>query len=70
MNDVDVILGYPWIKSVGIVIVNMKKKFLKIWYKRNKITLQDMFLSKPEGLVIARFVIVQNPSHVLKYCIT
>jgi hypothetical protein len=37
MNDVDVILGYPWMESVGIVNVNVKKKFLKIWYKKNKL---------------------------------
>jgi hypothetical protein len=37
--DVDVVLEYPWIDSIGIVNINVKKKFLKLWYKKNKITM-------------------------------
>jgi hypothetical protein len=43
----------------------VQKKFLKIWYKRKKITLHDMSLSKPEGPtgatkeVIARKIIAE-----------
>jgi hypothetical protein len=48
MNDVNIILGYPWMESVSTVNVNVQKKFLKIWYKRKKITLQDMSLIKLE----------------------
>jgi hypothetical protein len=49
MNDVDIILGYPWMESIGTVNINVQKKFMKLWYKKKKITLQDMSLSKQEG---------------------
>jgi hypothetical protein len=49
MTDVDVILGYPWMESMGRVNVNVPKKFIKLWYKKNTITLQDVSLSKKEG---------------------
>jgi hypothetical protein len=39
MNDVDIILGYTWMESSGTVNINLKKKFVKLWYKKNKITL-------------------------------
>jgi hypothetical protein len=35
--------------SVGTINTNLKKKFLNIWYKKRKITLQDVSLSKQEG---------------------
>jgi hypothetical protein len=49
MADVDIVLGYPWMESVGTININVKKKFLKIGYKKNKSTLQDVSLSKKEG---------------------
>jgi hypothetical protein len=49
MDDVDIVLGYPWMESVGIVNINVEKKFLKCWYKKKKVTLQDVSLSKKEG---------------------
>jgi hypothetical protein len=49
MGDVDIVLGYPWMDSVGTVNINVQKKFLKLWYKKKKITLQDVSLSKTEG---------------------
>jgi hypothetical protein len=49
MGDVDIVLGYPWIESVGTININVQKKFLKLWYKKKKITLQDVSLSKKEG---------------------
>jgi hypothetical protein len=49
MNDVDVILGYPWMESIGTINVNVQKKFLNIWYKKKKITLQDISLTKKKG---------------------
>jgi hypothetical protein len=49
MNDVDVILGYPWMESIGTININVQKKFLKLWYKKKKITLQDISLTKQEG---------------------
>jgi hypothetical protein len=39
MDEVDIVLGYPWIESVGTININVKKKFLQLWYKKNKITL-------------------------------
>ena len=47
MDNVDIVLGYPWMDSVGIVNLNVQKKFLKLWYKKKKITLQDDSLSQP-----------------------
>jgi hypothetical protein len=49
MDDVDIVLGYPWMESVGTVNINVQKKFLKLWYKKKKITLQDVSLSKKDG---------------------
>ena len=48
MDDVDVVLGYPWMDSIGTVNINLQKKFLKLWYRKKKITLQDISLSKQE----------------------
>ena len=39
MDAVDIVLGYPWIESVGTININVKKKFLKLWYKKKKIIL-------------------------------
>ena len=45
IDDVNVILGYPWMQSMGTVTINAEKNFLKLWYrKKKKITLQDMSL--------------------------
>jgi hypothetical protein len=47
--------------SIGTININVQKKFLKFWYKKIKITVQDMSLSKKEGpietikVVIAEF---------------
>lgn len=34
-------------KSVGTINLNIENIFLKIWYKKKKVTLQDISLSKP-----------------------
>ena len=39
MDCVDILLGYPWMKSMGIFNLNVIKNFLKLWYKKKKITL-------------------------------
>jgi hypothetical protein len=36
-------------ESIGIININVEKKFMKLWYKKKKITLQDMYLSKQVG---------------------
>ncbi len=42
MDNMDVVLGYPWMESVGTVNINVQKKFMKLWYKKKKITLKDI----------------------------
>jgi hypothetical protein len=49
MDEVDIVLGYPWIESVGTININVQKKYLNLWYKKKKITLQDVSLSKKDG---------------------
>jgi hypothetical protein len=49
MGDEDIVLGYPWIESVGNININVQKDFLKLWYKKKKITVQDVSLSKKCG---------------------
>jgi hypothetical protein len=49
MDEVDIVLGYPWIESMGTININVQKKFLNFWYKKKKITLQDVSLSKKDG---------------------
>ena len=49
MGNEDIVLGYPWIESVGTININVQKKFLKLWYKKIKITLQDVSLSRKYG---------------------
>ena len=38
-KDVDIILGYLWMDSIGTININVQKKFLKLWYKKKKATL-------------------------------
>jgi len=49
MDEVDIVLGYPWIESVGTININVQKIFLNLWFKKNKITLKYVSLSKTEG---------------------
>ena len=46
MDNIDVVLGYPWMELVGTININVQKKFLKLWYKKKKITLQDISINK------------------------
>jgi hypothetical protein len=39
MDGVDIVLGYPWMDSICIVDINVQKNFLKLSYKKKKITL-------------------------------
>jgi hypothetical protein len=60
MDEVDIVLGYPWIEFMGTININVKNKFLKLWYKKKKITLQDVSLSKTEGpMITIKEVIVE-----------
>ena len=40
--DGDIILGLPWIKTLGTFILNSEKKFLTFSYKKKRITFQDI----------------------------
>jgi hypothetical protein len=46
MDDVDIVLGYPWIDSMGTININVQNKFLKLWYKKKKITGSQSFPTK------------------------
>jgi hypothetical protein len=48
MHYVDVIIGYPWMATIGTMNINVEKKFVKLWYKKNKFTLKDVSLSKKQ----------------------
>lgn len=34
MNDVNIILWYPWMDSIFTVNINVQKKIMKLWYKK------------------------------------
>ena len=40
--DGDIILGLPWIKTLGTFILNAEKKFITFSYKKKRITFQDI----------------------------
>jgi hypothetical protein len=40
-EEVDIVIGLPWFKSLGTFILNMEKKFVTFPYKEKMITLQD-----------------------------
>jgi hypothetical protein len=46
-EEVDIVIGLPWFKSLGSFILNMEKKFVTFSYKEKMITLQDT-TSEPE----------------------
>ena len=58
MDEVDIVLGYPWIELVGTININVQKNFLKLWYKKNKITLQDVSLNKKDGPMKANKAVI------------
>ena len=41
LNEVDIILGSPWMETQGTFILNTKKKFLTFSYKKKNTILQD-----------------------------
>lgn len=46
MANVDVFLGYPWMESISTININMQKEFMKLWYKKKKIKLEDISINK------------------------
>ena len=47
MHNVDIVLGYPWMTSVGTINLNVENKFLKV-QKKKKVTLQYIPLTTQE----------------------
>jgi hypothetical protein len=45
MDDVEIILRYPFMDLVGTINVNVQKTFMNLSYKKNKITLKDISLT-------------------------
>jgi hypothetical protein len=60
MGDVDIVLGYPWIDSVGTININVQKKFLTLWYKRKKITLHDVSLRQTKWPTTASKEVIEE----------
>jgi hypothetical protein len=63
-EEVDIIIGLPWFKSLGTFILNMEKKFVTFPYKEKMITLQET-TSEPDSVTPEDFndileVIVQE----------
>ena len=50
-SDNDIILGLPWIETLGTFILNAENKFLTFPYKKKKITLQDINMMSESKLV-------------------
>jgi hypothetical protein len=48
-EEVDIIIGLPWFKSLGTFILNIEKKFVTFPYKEKMITLQDT-TSEPDSV--------------------
>ena len=46
MDNMDVVLGYPRMEVVDTLNINVQKEFLKLWYKRKKISLYDISINK------------------------
>lgn len=36
MDGMDIVLGYPWLESLGTINLNVQNKFMKLWYKRKE----------------------------------
>jgi hypothetical protein len=41
-EEIDIIIGLPWFKSLGTFILNIEKKFVTFPYKKKMMTLQDI----------------------------
>ena len=72
-NNGDIILSSPWMDKMGTIILNMKKKFLTIRYKKKKITLQDFSIlsdskapSSEDFKDISKMILQDNQKSVQK----
>jgi hypothetical protein len=69
-EEVDIVIGLPWFKSLGTFILNMEKKFVTFPYKEKLIALQDT-TSTPDSVTLEDFndiskVILQENKKVMK----
>ena len=53
-EEVGIVIGLPWFKSLGTFILNMEKKFVTFPYKEKLITLQDT-TSKTDSVTLEDF---------------
>ena len=60
MDEMDIVLGCSWMESVGTVNINDEKKFLKLWYKKKKITSQDISLSQKQRAQLAHEEVLEG----------
>jgi hypothetical protein len=59
-NEVDILLGSPWMETLGSFILNTKNKFLTFSYKKKKITLQDIKLDLDPVMLVCLKNLNQN----------
>ena len=58
-NQGDIILGSPWMETVGFVILNTMKKFLTFSSKKKNLTLQDVTV-KPNSVTLEDISDISN----------
>jgi hypothetical protein len=67
-EEVDIVIGLPWFKSLGTFILNIEKKFVTFPYKEKMITLQDT-TSEPDSVTpedfndISEVILQENKKH-------
>ena len=57
--DSDIVLGLPWMETLGSFILNTKKRFLTFSYKKKKIMLQD-FTLEPNSVTLEDILDIQK----------
>ena len=53
MDNMDLVLGYPWMQLVDAININVENKFSKLRYKKKKVILKDISLTTqqdPKGV--------------------
>ena len=56
MGGVYIILEHPWMKSIGTININAQNYFMNLSYKKKKIRLHDIYVTKKEGPKVAHEV--------------
>ena len=55
-SDGDLLLGLPWLKTLGTFILNVEKKFMTFPYKKKKITLQDINMKSESEVASSEYI--------------